>query len=520
MWDIGMILEISFISLISRTRIKNGLAKDIYGIEIDEEQYKKCIDNLDEVLKRNDIDKVDWKVINADYLKWNTTIKFQYIVGNPPYITYSELKEEEQLFVKSNFSTCVKGKFDYCYAFIEKGINSLADNGKMSYLIPSSIYKTVFGHNLRIFMSPYIAQIKDYKQVKIFDKALVKSSIMILDKQRQQEFLHYQDMSMENAIDIPIAQLDEKWFFADENEVGQHRFGDYFKVSHVVATLLNKAYVLQDGTYIEVEKGYVCGNHTIERAVIRSTETPRTLRYGKHEKIIFPYTYDENGLVRFGEGEFERLYPEAAAYLNEFRDDLSKRQSDNSAKWYEYGRSQALSGLNSKKLLISTVVTNDVDVYELEQECIFYNLIINSIEAFSKSSTKNRKIRIELKTNENLVVNYLDNGDGLDNKFKNPYEIFTLGSTSKYDQLGRHTSGEIYYKTALGKYMFYEMKLYLQRHQLIYNLGRVHAKLKEVKKEIDRREHVHKPTEDLTELYKELCVIFFEYYNAFSEEVE
>lgn len=55
--------------------------------------------------------------------------------------------------------------------------------------------------------------------------------------------------------------------------------------------------------------------------------------------------------------------------------------------------------------------------------------------------------------------------------------------------------------------MFYEMKLYLQRHQLIYNLGRVHAKLKEVKKEIDRREHVHKPTEDLTELYKELCVI-------------
>ena len=357
---------------LSRTRIKNGLAKDIYGIEIDEEQYKKCIDNLDEVLKRNDIDKVDWKVINADYLKWNTTIKFQYIVGNPPYITYSELKEEEQLFVKSNFSTCVKGKFDYCYAFIEKSINSLADNGKMSYLIPSSIYKTVFGHNLRIFMSPYIAQIKDYKQVKIFDKALVKSSIMVLDKQRQQELLHYQDMSMEKAIDIPIAQLDEKWFFADENEVGQHRFGDYFKVSHVVATLLNKAYVLSDGAYTEVDNGYVCGNHTIEREVVRNTETPRTLRYIKHEKIIFPYTYDENELVHYDDGEFERLYPGATAYLNEFRDDLDKRQSDNNAKWYEYGRSQALSGLNRQKLLISTVVTNDVDVYELEQECIPY----------------------------------------------------------------------------------------------------------------------------------------------------
>lgn len=195
---------------------------------------------------------------------------------------------------------------------------------------------------------------------------------MVLDKQRQNDVLRYHDMSMETEMEIPIERLEEKWFFAEENEEGQHRFGDYFKVSHVVATLLNKAYVLPDGAYTEVDDGYVCGNHTIERAVVRSTETPRTLRYNKHEKIIFPYTYDENGLVRFEDGEFEQLYPEAAAYLNELRRDLDKRKSDKNAKWYEYGRSQALSGLNSQKLLISTVVTNDVDVYELEQECIPY----------------------------------------------------------------------------------------------------------------------------------------------------
>lgn len=86
--------------------------------------------------------------------------------------------------------------------------------------------------------------------------------------------------------------------------------------------------------------------------------------------------------------------------------------------------------------------------------------------------------------------------------------------------LGRYESGEIYFMTPLGKYMFYELKLYLQRHQLIYNLGRVHTKLKEVKKEIDRREVVHKSTEELKALYKELCVVFYEYYNAFSEEME
>lgn len=357
----------------SNHRIKEGLNNDIYGIEYDLEQYNKCKNNLNIILRQYNIENVNWdNIINDDTLKSEDIQKFDFVVGNPPYIKYKSLSLEDRKYIRDNFETCKKGKFDYCYAFIEKSINSLAVDGKMSYLVPSSIFKTVFGNSLRRFMSPYIIEIKDYTQVKIFDKALVKSSIIVLNKQRKQEVLNYKDMTLGIKIEIPIINLEEKWVFSEKREKGQRRFGDYFKVSHVVATLLNKAYVLSDGAYTEVNNGYVCGNHTIEKEVVRNTETPRTLRYNKHEKIIFPYTYNEHGLVHFADGEFERLYPEAAAYLNEFRDDLDNRQSDNSAKWYEYGRSQALSSINSPKLLISTVVTNEIDVYELEQKCIPY----------------------------------------------------------------------------------------------------------------------------------------------------
>ena len=75
-------------------------------------------------------------------------------------------------------------------------------------------------------------------------------------------------------------------------------------------------------------------------------------------------------------------------------------------------------------------------VFESDFESIIYNLIINSIEAFSKSTKKDRKIQIELITGEYFIVKYEDNGAGLGNSFKDPYEIFTLGSTSKYDQYG------------------------------------------------------------------------------------
>lgn len=93
--------------------------------------------------------------------------------------------------------------------------------------------------------------------------------------------------------------------------------------------------------------------------------------------------------------------------------------------------------------------------------------------------------------------------------------------TNEYNKhLKRHNNGEIYFTTPIGEYMFYELKLYLQRHQLIYNLGRIHNKLKELKKEIDRREKIHRPVEDLKILYKELCVVFYEYFEAFTEGLE
>jgi hypothetical protein len=195
---------------------------------------------------------------------------------------------------------------------------------------------------------------------------------MVLDKQRQQSVLHYRDMTLETEINIPVNQLTDKWFFTKNSVNGMHRFGDYFRVSHVVATLLNEAYVIKEEDYQETSQGFLCNGHTIERATVRDTATPRSLRYKKTEKIIFPYNYDGGQLVKYEEGEFEIKYPEATAYLKDFKDELDERQSDNSAKWYEYGRSQALAGLNNDKLLISTVITENVAVYRLDRECIPY----------------------------------------------------------------------------------------------------------------------------------------------------
>lgn len=72
-------------------------------------------------------------------------------------------------------------------------------------------------------------------------------------------------------------------------------------------------------------------------------------------------------------------------------------------------------------------------IFTSDFESIIYNLIINSIESFEKSKITERTINISLETKENFVIHYKDNGNGLGGIYRNPYEIFNFGTTSKRD---------------------------------------------------------------------------------------
>lgn len=379
--------------------IERGLEEDIFGVEIDSEQYVDCLNNLNELLNKNGLKLINWNIINEDYLKWNTEKKFDFIIGNPPYISYTEIKKNELSYLKTNFKSCKKGKFDYCYAFIEKSITNLSENGKMSYLIPSSIFKTVFGFNLRELIKPFIKKIIDYSQKKIFNKALIKSAIIILDKSAtmKDEINYIEEYSNKNSY-LLKEKLSNKWAFS-KIKVGNYRFGDYFKVSHVVATLLNNVYILKEEDYIETSDFYIYKNkYRIEKKIVYDTASPRSLRYKNIEKIIFPYSYINNKLIRYEENEFKINFPGGFKYLNDNKSKLINRKSDKSAKWFEYGRSQALQNIYKEKLLISTIVTEKIRVYKLSKNCIPYTGVSIILKNNNKFLLKKAKEILESKS--------------------------------------------------------------------------------------------------------------------------
>jgi adenine-specific DNA-methyltransferase len=355
-------------------KIKTGLQLDIFGAEIDPVHHKNCIDNLNSIAAEYGLYDVSWKILNIDILKTKLEMKFDFVIGNPPYITYRDLDEDTRLFIRGNFQSCSQGKFDYCYAFIEASLNSLNETGKIAYLIPSSIFKNVFAQKLRDMMLPYLSKIYDFTVQKIFKDALISSAILIFDKGRVTDEVEYLDIENNEVISIIKRNLNKKWVFTrleENNRLEKCKFSDYFTASISIATLLNEAFVLSD---FETNHEYVnVGELKIEKTLLRKTASPRSLNYNKKELIIFPYFYSSEELCRYSPVTFEKEFPEAFKYLNTLKDKLIKRKSDKNVQWYEYGRTQALAHLNQDKLLTSTIVTKQVKVYELQKECIPYS---------------------------------------------------------------------------------------------------------------------------------------------------
>lgn len=147
----------------------------------------------------------------------------------------------------------------------------------------------------------------------------------------------------------------------DINRKKTIRFGSRYHASIAVATQLNKAFIVKEEA-------------SIEPGCLRKGAAPRSLRHNVKEQIIFPYYYDEKDtLMRYEEDDFKSRFPNTYEHLLAFKDKLIVRDADKSAKWYEYGRSQALSHLHQEKLLLSTVVTNTVEVYYLAADDIPYS---------------------------------------------------------------------------------------------------------------------------------------------------
>lgn len=359
---------------VDEDKILIGIEQDIVAYEIDEKKFKLCISNLDKIAKNMGFEHVNWNVKNKDFLK-QPIEKYDYIIGNPPYITYHDLSENDREYLKDNFLSCGEGRFDYSYAFIEASIKSLEENGKLIYLVPYSIIKNKFANKLRAYMASFITGIYDYTGIKVFPDAITSSVVLLMENKKNKKKFEYYGMLNKCKRKIPRANLNGKWKFVDEEGIGEERFGDYFDVCNSVATLYNKAYVIEG--YTLQGNSYVVNGLPIEKQIVYpaiSTKSYNKTKKGTNNTtaIIFPYKVKKGKVDHYLEDDFEKKFPKATRYLKEYITELKNRKSDKNALWFEYGRSQAINKVFGEKLVIPMVVTNNVSVCNASSNMIPY----------------------------------------------------------------------------------------------------------------------------------------------------
>ena len=354
--------------------ISKGLENDLYGVEIDEKHYFTCMSNLEKLRNKYNLPKVKWNIFLGDCLRSHFNIKFDFVIGNPPYITYSDLDIDTRKFIKEKYQSCKLGKPDYYYAFIESSIDNLSENGSLAYLIPNNIFKNKFACTIREFMKPYLTDIYDYDGEKLFKNRLTTSSIIICKKAENPSYINYFNIPLSYKDKFEKKDLTNKWIFSNVVDNKQFKFGDFFKVSVAIATLCNEAFVIENYQYQKTN--ILVEGIPIECDAVRKCASPRSLTLNRKEYIIFPYYYDSHGEVNKYGDDFEKKFPNTIKYLERFKDKLLKRKADNSANWFEYGRSQALSHINQDKLLISTLVSRKVRVNRLNADVVTYSGIV------------------------------------------------------------------------------------------------------------------------------------------------
>lgn len=230
----------------------------------------------------------------------------------------------------------------------------------MAYIIPYSIYKNVYASNLRKYIKPYLAKIFDYTYQNKFPQITTSSTIILLEKKDSTQF-SYIDVVTGKQIKINKSDLGEKWKFT-ETEIanGRYRFGDYFQVNNTIATLCNKAFVLEK--FIVNEKYYVLPNDDkIEVEIVKPAVSKKRRKNSHKIAIIFPYYYEDGRLQHYSESEFKEKFPCATHHLLRYKEELRKRTADKSTLWFEYGRSQAITKMCDEKLTMPSIISTKIN---------------------------------------------------------------------------------------------------------------------------------------------------------------
>ncbi|MDE5936206.1 MAG: N-6 DNA methylase [Ruminococcus sp.] len=264
------------------------------AVEIESDEAEKVRNNFK--------DNKNVSVLNEDFLDFYQRVygkeTYDLILGNPPYIRYQYLTEEQRE-IQSNILTSHGMKsnklINAWVAFLVACVQLLSDNGKIAFVIPAEILQVVYAEDLRLFLSNQLSKITlltfeqlvfpDIEQeilVFIGEKGKEEKGIRIIELNNLEDF---EKLDLNSNGFQKLKHVKEKWtkYFvsAEEIKIIQSIREDKRFTKFSDLALINVGITTGNNTYFSVDK------ETTEKYELSSVTLPLIGRSSHAHGIYF-----------------------------------------------------------------------------------------------------------------------------------------------------------------------------------------------------------------------------------------
>jgi len=103
---------------------------------------------FNEIIYNSIKDKFKSNILNTDFLEWNTTKKYDLIIGNPPFYVM-----KKQSIKNNKYEHYYTGRPNIFVLFIGKALEMLKNNGILAFVLPKNFMNCLYYDNLRKHIS-------------------------------------------------------------------------------------------------------------------------------------------------------------------------------------------------------------------------------------------------------------------------------------------------------------------------------------------------------------------------------